>query len=251
MTRRLIGKRAMTPAEKQQRYRDLRNPRSTLSKQLKRNAREAELGGKLWALPERLAGILYLDPPIDWEPYSRVTGMDHAANHYRVGPYDAIPELPAARDSIALMWTFRDRRHREAEDFLEARGFEFKTMHAWHKTQIGTGYVVRDNCELLLIASRGNPVWPAFGQQANAAIEAPEPWEGLFDGIVEAAEPYPRHSQKPEVFAYIISRLWPNTPKLEMYYRAYPDPEAERIRRAKRETAGWYFWGNEVAEAAE
>jgi len=27
MTRRLIGKRAMTPAEKQQRYRDLRKPK--------------------------------------------------------------------------------------------------------------------------------------------------------------------------------------------------------------------------------
>jgi hypothetical protein len=29
MTRRLIGERMMTPAQKQQRYRDLRNPRSS------------------------------------------------------------------------------------------------------------------------------------------------------------------------------------------------------------------------------
>jgi N6-adenosine-specific RNA methylase IME4 len=256
MTRRLIGKRAMTPAEKQQRYRDLRNPKSILSKQLRRNAREAELGGKIWALPERLAGILYLDPPIDWSPYSRVTGMDrHVANHYRVMSFEefdkAVPVLPAADDSITLMWTFRDRRHRQAEDFLEARSFEFKTMHAWHKTNIGTGLILRDNCELLLIASRGNPVWPAFGQQANAAIEAAEPWEGLFDGIIKTAKPYPRHSQKPEIFADHISRLWPNTPKTEMYYRAFPDPAAERERRIKREAAGWYFYGDEVAEAAE
>jgi N6-adenosine-specific RNA methylase IME4 len=252
MTRRLLGEQAMTPAQKQQRYRDLHNPKSALFKQMKRDAREAELGGKLWALPERLAGILYLDPPIDWEPYSRVTGMDrHAANHYRVGSYEAILELPAAEDSIVFMWTFRDRRHRQAEDFLEERGFEFKTMHAWHRTNIGTGLILRDNCELLLIASRGKPVWPAFGQQANAAIEAAEPWEGLFDCIIKAAKPYPRHSQKPEVFADHISRLWPNTPKLEMYYRAFPDPAAERERRIKREAAGWYFYGDEVAEAAE
>jgi N6-adenosine-specific RNA methylase IME4 len=251
MTRHLLGERAMTPAEKQQRYRDLRNPKSTLFKQLKRNAREAELGAQIWALPTRRAGILYLDPPIDWEPHSRITGMDrHAANHYPVLAFAAfsetVPELPAAKDAIAFMWSFRDRRLEMAQQFLKDRGFERKTMHAWHKT-IGTGYILRDNCELLLIASRGDPVWPAFGQQAWAAIKAPaEPWEGLFDGIIEAAKPYRRHSQKPEIFADHISRLWPNTPKLEMYYRAFPDPDAERARRAKREAAGWYFYGNEA-----
>jgi N6-adenosine-specific RNA methylase IME4 len=137
---------------------------------------------------------------------------------------------------------------------LVDRGFERKTMHAWHKTSIGTGYILRDNCELLLIASRGNPVWPAFGQQARAAIEAEdeaaEPWEGLFDGIIKAAKPYHRHSQKPEIFAGHISRLWPNTPKLEMFYRAFPNSEAEHDRRPKREAAGWYFYGDEV-EAAD
>ena len=78
--------------------------------------------------------------------------------------------------------------------------------------------------------SRDNPVWPAFRQQANAAIEAAEPWEGLFDGTIRA--PNPRHSQKPEVFADHISRLWPNTPKLEMFARKPRD--------------GWDSWGNEV-----
>src|SRR6516225_9085594 len=86
MTRRLIGKQAMTPAEKQQRYRDLRNPKSKLyrltAKKQRRAEREAELGAKIWALPERRAGVLYVDPPIDWEPYSRVTGMDRAAAHH-------------------------------------------------------------------------------------------------------------------------------------------------------------------------
>jgi N6-adenosine-specific RNA methylase IME4 len=163
---------------------------------------------------------------------------------------ETVPELPAAANSIVFMYTFRDRRLELAQQFLKERGFERKTLHAWHKTHIGTGYILRDNCELLLIASRGNPVWPAFGQQPDAAIEAAEPWEGLFDGIIKAAKPYPRHSQKPEIFADHISRLWPNTPKLEMYYRAFPDPEAERVRRAKREAAGWYFFGNEVEVAA-
>jgi N6-adenosine-specific RNA methylase IME4 len=249
-------KGAYTVAERARNYRQrLKRSRpdpKTVAKQQRRNAREAELGAKIWALPERRAGILLIDAPIDWEPYSRITGMDrHAANHYAVMAFaefaETVPELPAAADSIAFMWAFRDYpRRRAAETFLEARGFEHKTLQAWHKT-VGTGYILRDNCELLLIASRGNPVWPAFGQQAWAAIKAPvEPWDGLFDGIIEAAKPYPRHSQKPEIFADHISRLWPNTPKLEMYYRAFPDPEAELARRAKREAAGWYFYGNEA-----
>ncbi len=249
-------KGSYTRAEIQRRYRqrlkrDNPDPK-TVAKQQQRNAHEAALGAQLWVMPTIRAGILYLDPPIDWEPYSRVTGMDrHAANHYPVQAFEqwaeTVPELPAADDSIALMWTFRDRRHIAAERFLEERGFEFKTKQAWHKTHIGTGYILRDNCELLLIASRGNPVWPAFGQQPNAAIEA-APWDGLFDGIIKAPKPYPRQSQKPEIFADHLSRLWPSTPKLEMYYRAYPDPAAERVRRAKREAAGWYFYGNEAAD---
>jgi hypothetical protein len=39
---------------------------------------------------------------------------------------------------------------------------------------------------------------------------------------------------------------YPSCPKLEMFYRALDDPEAEHIRRAKREAAGWHVWGNEA-----
>jgi hypothetical protein len=31
-----------------------------------------------------------------------------------------------------------------------------------------------------------------------------------------------------------------------MFYRALADPEAERVRREKREAAGWYFHGDEA-----
>jgi N6-adenosine-specific RNA methylase IME4 len=41
------------------------------------------------------------------------------------------------------------------------------------------------------------------------------------------------HSEKPELFAAMIERLWPNTPKLEMF--------------ARRPRPGWDAWGNEVA----
>jgi N6-adenosine-specific RNA methylase IME4 len=51
--------------------------------------------------------------------------------------------------------------------------------------------------------------------------------------IAERGEP----SEKPEIFAEMIERLWPNTPKLEMFARK-PRDDCDS-------------WGNEVAEAAQ
>ena len=249
-------KGAYTDAERMRRYRRrLKRSRpdpKTLAKQQRRNAREAELGAKLWALPTRHAGILYVDPPLVWQPRSRVTGMDRSAeNHYARMPFEEYRKiaLPMAEDCIVFHWAWRDERLEMIQQYLREQCLQRRTLIAWKKAIPGTGLILRDNCELLLIAARGKPVWPTFGQQSLAAIEAVEPWEGLFDGIIEA--PNPQHSRKPEIFADEISRLWPNTPKLEMFYRALDDPEAERVRRAKREAAGWYFWGNEVEAAAE
>ena len=177
--------------------------------------------------------------------------MDRSAeNHYARMPFEEYRKimLPMAEHCIVFHWAWRDERLELIQQYLREQGVSRRTLIAWKKTTPGTGLILRDNCELLLIAARGNPVWPALGQQQLAAIDAP--WEGLFDGIVEA--PNPQHSRKPEIFADEISRLWPNTPKLEMFYRVLKDPKAERARRAKREAAGWYFHGNEaeVTEAA-
>jgi len=77
--------------------------------------------------------------------------------------------------------------------------------------------IVRENLELLLIASRGNPVAPAPGQQFPSLIVTPR------------GEP----SEKPELFAEMIERLYPTVPKLEMFAR-------------KPRGDGWDCWGNEV-----
>jgi N6-adenosine-specific RNA methylase IME4 len=75
----------------------------------------------------------------------------------------------------------------------------------------------------LLIGVRGHVPAPAPGEQPPAIIEAPR---GL-------------HSEKPDVFAEHIERLFRNVPKLEMF--------------ASRARPGWDCWGNEAptAEAAE
>jgi N6-adenosine-specific RNA methylase IME4 len=85
----------------------------------------------------------------------------------------------------------------------------------------GTGYIAIDNCEALLVFSRGSPVWRAPGTQDLALIMAPRG----------------DHSEKPEVFAVMIERLWPNTAKLEMF--------------ARKPRVGWDTWGNEIEPAAD
>jgi hypothetical protein len=59
-------------------------------KKAARGAREAELGARQLALPDKKYGVIYGDPPWRFEPWLRETGMDRAAdNHY---PTIALPE---------------------------------------------------------------------------------------------------------------------------------------------------------------
>ena len=76
--------------------------------------------------------------------------------------------------------------------------------------------------ELLLVGTRGDVPAPALGMQVSSVIEAPRG----------------RHSEKPAIFAEHIERLYPNTPKLEMF--------------ARKARPGWDVWGNEapMSEAA-
>jgi hypothetical protein len=65
-----------------------------------------------------------------------------------------------------------------------------------------------------MVAARGDIPCPAPGLNWPDKIEAP--WQR-------------RHRGKPEVFADMISAYFPTLPKLEMFYRALDDPEAERV----------------------
>ena len=123
----------------------------------------------------------------------------------------------------------------------ERWGYEYKTCFAWGKHGRGTGYIAIDNCELLLVFSRGQPVWPAPGTKDLALTKTiAEPWESLFPPGVEASRR--ECSEKPEVYAEMIERLWLNTPKLEMYYEPKKDPEQALAHIEKRKAAGWDLW---------
>ena len=65
------------------------------AKKIKRDAREQALAAKQLALPDKRYGVIVADPEWRFEPWSRETGMDRAAdNHYPT----SCTEVIAARD---------------------------------------------------------------------------------------------------------------------------------------------------------
>ena len=199
----------------------------TTLKQVKREEREAELAKRTelasQAIGRRRYGVLYADPPWRFEPYSRETGLNRAAdNHYPTMTLDEIKRLqvPAAKDCVLFLWATAPMLC-EALEVLRAWGFAYKSHCIWAKPRKGTGFWFRNAHELLLVGTRGNVAAPAPGHQPLSVIEA-------------AAT---RHSKKPEAFAEMIERLFPRTNKLEMF--------------ARQPRLGWHSWGNEVEEAAE
>jgi hypothetical protein len=78
-------------------------------KKARRARLEAELGTRQRALPDKRYGVILADPPWRFEPYSRVTGMDRAAdNHYPTSPLAKIKALDvesiAAADCVLFLW---------------------------------------------------------------------------------------------------------------------------------------------------
>ena len=192
----------------------------------RRAAREAELASKITALPDRRYGVIVADPEWRWEPWSRRTGMDRAAdNHYPT----SITEVIAARDvaSIAaddcVLWlwaTIPMLPH--ALTVMAAWDFDYVSHYAWGKDKIGMGYWSRERHELLLIGTRGKIPCPAQGTQWFSLVSAPRG----------------EHSEKPECFLEMIETYYPNIPKIELNRLGAPRP-------------GWDAWGNEAKEAAE
>lgn len=201
-------------------------PRSTQelkarAKQARRAHREIELGEKQLALPARRYGVIYADPPWRFEPYSRDSGMDRAAdNHYPTLPLSDVLDAQdiVADDCVLFLWATVPMLL-EALSLLEMWGFRYKSHFVWVKDRIGTGYWNRNKHELLLVGTRGDIPAPAPGEQYASVIEAP----------------LGEHSAKPAAFAEMIEEMYPHLPAIELFARA------PRL--------GWDVWGNEVEMA--
>jgi N6-adenosine-specific RNA methylase IME4 len=74
-----------------------------------RAQREVELASKQLALPSKRYGVIVADPEWRFEPYSRDTGMDRAAdNHYPTSKTEVIIARDvasiAADDCVLFLW---------------------------------------------------------------------------------------------------------------------------------------------------
>jgi N6-adenosine-specific RNA methylase IME4 len=232
---------AMTPAQRQRRRRakigtkalnKVRRQKAKAERQLAASAtKRAQRELRLFALVERteqarvalegpanLYNVVLADPPWDFQPYSKLTGMDRSAeNHYPVMDLDSIKTLriPAADDCVLFLWATVPMLV-QAIEVMTAWGFQYRSHLVWLKDRVGTGYWNRNRHELLLIGVRGTIPAPLPGTQPESVIAAP----------------VGRHSEKPEAFHEMIEKLYPNVPKLEMF------------ARSRRE--GWDVWGAEA-----
>src|SRR6202000_2117682 len=140
------------------------------------------------ALPNKRYGVILADPEWRFEPYSRETGMDRAAdNHYPTSDTEAIAardvEKIAAPDCVLFLWATAPMLP-QALQVMQAWGFAYKSHCIWAKDLVGTGYWFRNQHELLLVGTRGDIPAPAMGTQAKSILQAA----------------VGRHSEKPEAF---------------------------------------------------
>jgi hypothetical protein len=89
-----------------------RKPNSRAIEKRERRARqEAELGERQRALPDKRYGVILADPPWRFEPFSRITGMDRAAdNHYPTSALEEIKAPPSRRSPPATACCFFGRQ---------------------------------------------------------------------------------------------------------------------------------------------
>ena len=135
----------------------------------RRAQRESELGRRLRALPTQRYGVLYVDPPWRFAPWSRITGMDRAAdNHYPTMTLEEIMALnvPAADDCALFLWATAPMLP-QALQVLARWGFTYRSHLVWVKDRIGTGYWTRSKHELLLIATKGDVPAPTQAHSRN------------------------------------------------------------------------------------
>lgn len=208
------GKAEILAAAK--RFRD----ENTARKKALRAEKEARLGAKQRALPERRYGVIYADPEWRFANWSDETGMDRAPeNHYPTSDLETICRRDvagiAAEDSVLFLWATVPMLP-EALQVMARWGFTYRSHFCWAKDRAGLGRWNRNRHELLLVGTRGSPPCPAPGTQWDSLITAP----------------LGRHSEKPENFHRLIEDYFPTLPKIEM--------------NARKARPGWDAWGFEA-----
>lgn len=180
------------------------------------------------------AAVLCADPP--WKFGDDLPGKSRGASkNYRcldVGEIARFSLPPLADDCLLCLWRVASMQL-EALAVVEAWGFQWPSCeivwckttndiapHAWDddavaetKLRIGMGRLVRNAHEVALLCKRGKPKTLDHG--VPSVIFAPRG----------------KHSEKPEIFYWMIERL-------------VPGPRAELF--ARRHRPGWSCFGDEI-----
>jgi len=185
-----------------------------------RDQHERELAEKIYALPNKRCGVIYVDPPWKFKTWSEKGLNASADNHYATSELAEIMALDidriAADDYVLFLWATVPMLP-EALEALGAWGFVYVSHFCWKKNRAGTGYWNFNKHELLLVGKRGMPPAPSPGSQ----------WPSVIEADVGA------HSVKPEIFLQMIEQYFPTLPKIELYARGPARP-------------GWSAWGAEA-----
>jgi|SRR5581483_2997198 len=187
----------------------------------------AELAANPLALPEGQFGAGIIDPP--WEDPDNPIGFNerHYRHHYpTMSPAEIAALKPGGRlladvfapRAFLALWATRHIVAIGAHvQVLEAYRFAPNTLGVWDKELIGLGNgFLRDDCELLVFATRGNVPVPTRDRPRALFRER------------RTSE----HSQKTQIPHDWIEAWFPDVPKIELF--------------ARTGRKGWAFWGHEA-----
>lgn len=214
-----IDQLAQLPADRQLEVADMiRNGEARSVVDAQRILNRQELGTS--ALPEGQFNLIQADPPWGFENDSFRFA---AENKYPTMTLEEILALPvaelAADRAVLFLWYPASRKPSEADQVLQAWGFEYKQEIVWLKNRVGPGHYTLTKHEKLIIATKGNHVTPAWRPESVIKADVTE------------------HSRKPDEFTDIMQRMYPDLmSRLELF--------------ARTEREGWMAWGNETEKFA-
>lgn len=174
-------------------------------------------------LPLRRYRLIMIDPPWKFVTRSEKGEGRSPQSHYRCMSRDEIRAMPvgelAAPNCWLWLWTtaaFQSFAHEVLEDW----GFKYATSGVWHKltktgrkTAFGTGYVLRNSHEPILIGKRGRP--RVCSRSVRSVIVAPQR----------------EHSRKPDEAYENAVKLAGDVPRLDVFSREM--------------RSGWDVWGDQ------
>lgn len=185
--------------------------------------------------------IVYVDPPWSYnylgdtfasqftkngELFSPVLS---AKSHYNTMTNQDIIDLPvkkiSAENSLLFIWITNPLLDIGMR-VIKAWEFEYKTIaFVWYKQATNPGFYTMSECELCIVAKRGNIPKPRGARNITQFY----------------AEERGSHSRKPHEFRKRIVQMFPKQKKIELFARKENGGlfEDERFR-------GWDIWGNEA-----